>query len=314
MRRWAAAASRRTDFRYDDTKRKASPDPSGDQHPARHDADLAGAGTGAHMRDFLSRVVPLDRGGRLMRSLKSERKPRRNPRAKATPGRTNGARIPPERLTFRQAQEAAQRHRLALCARSAQRLMPFAPDAGMLTAGLPRVHGDRRPVRRRRGRAARSSEPRTRLSCAGGDAGFGISSVQISGNRRTPQKTIMAALDIQPGQIQLLLRRSCGARAAAAVDWVAEAEVRRRYPDSDRGQRVEKHAFRPVADRRTALRDRAFGQRHREPTAPSSSACRASSATAPAGGAETGRRHRHPSRRARARPRLCSVSRAGAGI
>ena len=71
----------RTDFRYDDTGAQAPPDPAGDQHPARHDADLAGAGTGRPSRHVLRQTVPLDRGGRLMRSVKVERKPRASRRA-----------------------------------------------------------------------------------------------------------------------------------------------------------------------------------------------------------------------------------------
>ena len=55
-------------------RRQAPPDPAGDQHPARHDADLAGARTGRLCRHVLRQTVPLDRGGRLMRSVKVERK------------------------------------------------------------------------------------------------------------------------------------------------------------------------------------------------------------------------------------------------
>jgi cell division protein FtsQ len=72
------------------------------------------------------------------------------------------------------------------------------------------------------------------------DAGFGISEVHLAGNARTPPETILAALGFQPGQsifgadvqeARLKLKR---------LDWVAEADVQRRYPDSIYVRLVEK--------------------------------------------------------------------------
>jgi cell division protein FtsQ len=72
------------------------------------------------------------------------------------------------------------------------------------------------------------------------DAGFGIAEVRISGNSRTPPETIAAALGLAPGQS--IFGADLGAARARlmALDWVADADVRRRYPDAITVHLVEK--------------------------------------------------------------------------
>ena len=75
------------------------------------------------------------------------------------------------------------------------------------------------------------------------DAGFGISQVHLAGNSRTPPESILAALGFEPGQsifgadIQLARAR------LMKLDWVADADVRRRYPDDISVHIVEKLPF-----------------------------------------------------------------------
>ncbi len=75
------------------------------------------------------------------------------------------------------------------------------------------------------------------------DAGFGIAKVHLAGNSRTPPESILAALGFEPGQsifgadIQLARAR------LLKLDWVAQADVRRRYPDDISVRIVEKLPF-----------------------------------------------------------------------
>ncbi len=75
------------------------------------------------------------------------------------------------------------------------------------------------------------------------EAGFGISEVHLTGNKRTPPETIAAALGFQPGE-SIFGADIQGARARLLkLDWVAEADVRRRYPDDISVRIVEKLPF-----------------------------------------------------------------------
>jgi cell division protein FtsQ len=75
------------------------------------------------------------------------------------------------------------------------------------------------------------------------DAGFGISEIHIAGNRRTPYRQILAVLGMRPGQ-SIFSADLAGARARLAhLDWVASAEVHRRYPDAIFVTLVEKRPF-----------------------------------------------------------------------
>ncbi len=75
------------------------------------------------------------------------------------------------------------------------------------------------------------------------DAGFGISEVHIAGNGRTPPETILAALGFQPGQSIFGADLHSARRQLMALDWVADAQVKRRYPDAIAVRIVEKIPF-----------------------------------------------------------------------
>jgi cell division protein FtsQ len=75
------------------------------------------------------------------------------------------------------------------------------------------------------------------------DAGFGIAEVHISGNTRTPPETVAAALGLEPGQSIFAADLNAARRRLMGLDWIAEADVRRRYPDSIYVTIVEKLPF-----------------------------------------------------------------------
>jgi cell division protein FtsQ len=75
------------------------------------------------------------------------------------------------------------------------------------------------------------------------DAGFGISSLHLAGNRRTPPKMILAALGFEPGQSIFAADLHAARARLMALDWVADAEVSRTYPDSISVSIVEKVPF-----------------------------------------------------------------------
>jgi cell division protein FtsQ len=75
------------------------------------------------------------------------------------------------------------------------------------------------------------------------DAGFGIAEVHISGNTRTPPESVAAALGIEPGQSIFAADLKAARLRLMALDWIAEADVRRRYPDSINVTIVEKLPF-----------------------------------------------------------------------
>lgn len=81
------------------------------------------------------------------------------------------------------------------------------------------------------------------VDAATDEAGFGIQDIRIAGNTRTPAATIAAALGLEKGQsifdVDLLAAR----RRLMALDWIDDAEVRRRYPDSISVKVVEKVPF-----------------------------------------------------------------------
>jgi cell division protein FtsQ len=75
------------------------------------------------------------------------------------------------------------------------------------------------------------------------DAGFGISEIHITGNRRTPYRQVLEVLGMQPGQ-SIFSADLFGARNRLAhLDWIASAEVHRRYPDAIFVTLVEKRPF-----------------------------------------------------------------------
>jgi cell division protein FtsQ len=72
------------------------------------------------------------------------------------------------------------------------------------------------------------------------DAGFGIAQVHIVGNQRTPGESVAAALGFQPGESIFGADLQSARARLKKLDWVAEADVRRRYPDDISVRIVEK--------------------------------------------------------------------------
>jgi cell division protein FtsQ len=75
------------------------------------------------------------------------------------------------------------------------------------------------------------------------DAGFGIGSIRISGNHRTDPADILAALGFAPGESIFGADVQAARRHLLSLEWVADAEVRRQYPDLINISIVEKLPF-----------------------------------------------------------------------
>ena len=75
------------------------------------------------------------------------------------------------------------------------------------------------------------------------DAGFGISEVHLAGNQRTPPETILAALGFRPGESIFAADLQSARARLMQLDWVADADVQRRYPDAISVRLVEKLPF-----------------------------------------------------------------------
>jgi cell division protein FtsQ len=75
------------------------------------------------------------------------------------------------------------------------------------------------------------------------DAGFGIGSIRISGNHRTDPGDILAALGFAPGESIFGADVQAARRRLLSLEWVADAEVRRQYPDLINISIVEKLPF-----------------------------------------------------------------------
>lgn len=75
------------------------------------------------------------------------------------------------------------------------------------------------------------------------EAGFGISQVHLSGNSRVAPETILAALGLKPGGSIFAADLPAARARLLALDWIASAEVARRYPGDIFVNVVEKHPF-----------------------------------------------------------------------
>ena len=75
------------------------------------------------------------------------------------------------------------------------------------------------------------------------DAGFGISEIHLSGNSRVPPESILAALGMQPGESIFAAKLAAARARIMSLDWIASADVVRRYPDSIFVTVVEKRPF-----------------------------------------------------------------------
>jgi len=75
------------------------------------------------------------------------------------------------------------------------------------------------------------------------DAGFGISEIHITGNRRTPNSQVLEVLGMKPGQSIFSADVWQARNRLAHLEWIATAEVHRRYPDAIFVTLVEKRPF-----------------------------------------------------------------------
>lgn len=84
---------------------------------------------------------------------------------------------------------------------------------------------------------------KTATNTVSSDAGFSIRAIHITGERRTPAATIAAALDLHENQSIFSADLAAARARLLALDWVASADVVRRYPDSIFVTIVEKRPF-----------------------------------------------------------------------
>ncbi|HWY62511.1 MAG TPA: FtsQ-type POTRA domain-containing protein [Rhizomicrobium sp.] len=192
-----------------------------------------------------------------MRSLKIERKARNNPRAKTLRHAARAAR----EMSGVQPGSARRRKKSGWLGGITARigvllarpilalgagLVLLALIAALLVSGMA-------------GRAAHGVG--NAVSGAVADAGFGVYEIRITGNRRVPTSTIFAALGLKPGQSIFFIDLP-GARARImALDWIASADVVRRYPDTVTVAVVEKRPFAlwQTPDDQVAVVERAGG-------------------------------------------------------
>jgi cell division protein FtsQ len=174
-----------------------------------------------------------------MRSVNVERKPRRPGRSQAVRPPTRSKRDLPDVQpgTARKSRQAGgfanlgarfapvfKRPMFALCAI----VLVFVLIAALLASGV--IGRGFRAV----GRG---------LDAVTADAGFGISEIHITGNRRTPYRQILEVLGMQPGQSIFAADLWSAQRRLASLDWIASAEIHRRYPDAIFVTLVEKRPF-----------------------------------------------------------------------
>lgn len=81
------------------------------------------------------------------------------------------------------------------------------------------------------------------VSASIADAGFGVYEIQINGNRRVPTQSIFAALGLNAGQSIFFIDLPKARARIMALDWIASADVVRRYPDAVTVTVVEKRPF-----------------------------------------------------------------------
>lgn len=84
---------------------------------------------------------------------------------------------------------------------------------------------------------------KTGADIASADAGFSIRSIHITGERRTPAATIAAALDLHEKQSIFSADLAAARARLLGLDWIASADVVRRYPDSIFVTLVEKRPY-----------------------------------------------------------------------
>jgi cell division protein FtsQ len=166
----------------------------------------------------------MDRGGRFVRPVSQERK---SPKVRGQSGRT-----PSRGITRGAAQPYGRRDAtrsgfFSRLSRFLRGLFDFSRPMTTLTLAVLLLTGI----------AAffASGIPGRTLRPAGGiiagDTGFGIAQVHLTGNVRTTPAAIMAALGFRAGQPIFGIDLRAARARLMQLPWVADAEVKRRYPD-----------------------------------------------------------------------------------
>lgn len=177
-----------------------------------------------------------------MRSVKAGRTPRRSARTKPSPrGAGSSSRAPVERVML--GQRPPQRNDPFSRAWRAAKpfLVPRRPMlhltgwlllasviAALFAGGY--VSGALKTVDRG-------------IDAVTADAGFGISAVNLSGNARTSPSAVLNALGFEPGQSIFAADIQSARARLLTLDWVADAEVRRQYPNLISVSLIEKLPF-----------------------------------------------------------------------
>ena len=176
-----------------------------------------------------------------MRSVKAERKPRRN--AQKRSGRRGAAavRVAPERTAFGK-RTKFRNDPVSRFFREVRRRLTFRHPMLALTAVLLVLTGIAALFAGGKIHAAIVGTQNA-MSKVAAEAGFGIRDVHLTGNRRTQPQMIITALGFEPGQSIFAADVQAARQRLLALDWVADAEVSRQYPDSISVSIVEKLPF-----------------------------------------------------------------------
>lgn len=176
-----------------------------------------------------------------MRSVKSERKSRSAPRGKPNRRGQGTSRTPVKRYELGHDGGAHAGLWSRLAGIALKLVMPKRPMLALTSAlllaslvGALIAGGYVSGTFRRIGTAA---------DALVADAGFGISAIHLAGNARTQPSAIIAALGFEPGQSIFGADIQSARARLLALDWVADAQVRRQYPDSISVAIVEKLPF-----------------------------------------------------------------------
>jgi cell division protein FtsQ len=169
-----------------------------------------------------------------MRSVKVERKPRNNPRAKTVRKSPRGQR------EVAGLQPGSARRDRSDAPGLLKRLF-FRPPMLLSALGTLAVVIAALLVTGAIGRAVQGVN--RGIDMVMGQAGFTIHNIHIAGERHTPEATITAALDLHEDQSIFSADLSAARARLLALDWIASAEVVRRYPDSIYVTLVEKRPF-----------------------------------------------------------------------
>ncbi|MGD0143157.1 MAG: FtsQ-type POTRA domain-containing protein [Rhizomicrobium sp.] len=176
-----------------------------------------------------------------MRSVKAERKPRRNAAKRSGRRGVAAVRVAPERPAFGKRMRF-RNDPFSRFFREVKRRLTFRRPMLALTVALLLLTGIAALFAGGKVHAAVTAGQNA-VSSVVADAGFGIRAVHLAGNHRTQPQMIINALGFEPGQSIFAADVQGARRRLLALDWVADAEVSRQYPDSISVSLVEKLPF-----------------------------------------------------------------------